>query len=87
MVISFIDLLLALLWPLITSAAAWIIAARALSEADEISAVVQALTRSNAAENGSPLGKKKRPLLPLLHPLFVGVGRNSTDIQAREETP
>lgn len=51
---SLLDLVLMLVWPLLMSAAAWVIAIRALGEADEISAVVQALTRSKAERQDAP---------------------------------
>ena len=47
MATTFLDLIVVLLWPLVLSAAAWAIAIYALAETDEISKVVEALTRRN----------------------------------------
>ncbi len=54
MATSLVDLLLVLIWPFLFSAAVWAIAIRALGEADEISAVVQALTRSKTQVDDAP---------------------------------
>ena len=45
MPITFLDLMVALLWPLILSAATWAIAIHALAERDQISKVVETLIR------------------------------------------
>ncbi len=45
MTATFLDLVVVLVWPLVLSAAAWVIAVKALSEKDEISDVVAALTQ------------------------------------------
>jgi hypothetical protein len=50
MAITFLDLIVVLLWPLVLSSAAWAIAIYALSEKDEISKVVEALTRPNGVD-------------------------------------
>jgi hypothetical protein len=47
MAITFLDLIGALFWPLILSAAVWAIAIYALAEKDQISKVVEALTETN----------------------------------------
>jgi hypothetical protein len=44
MATTFLDLVSVLIWPLVLSAAAWVIATNALAERDEISKVVHALT-------------------------------------------
>lgn len=49
MEISFYDLIVMLLWPLVLSAAAYFIASNALAERDEISEVVEVLTLPNSA--------------------------------------
>jgi hypothetical protein len=48
---TFLDLILVLFCPLVLSAAAWVIAVKALAWTDEISEVVQALTQPNGDEN------------------------------------
>ena len=50
MATTFLDLLVVLLWPLALSAAAWVIAINALADTDEISEVVEALTRPNGVD-------------------------------------
>jgi hypothetical protein len=45
MAITFLDLILVLLWPLVFIGAAWAIATNALADKDEISKVVESLTR------------------------------------------
>lgn len=57
MATTFLDLIVVLMWPLAFSAAAWAIAIRALAETDEISKVVEALTRP---KEGGP--RKRTPL-------------------------
>jgi hypothetical protein len=52
MPITFLDLMVALFWPLVLSAAIWAIAIHALAERDQISKVVDTLTR--------PSGVKKK---------------------------
>ena len=47
MAATFLDLIVVFLWPLVLSAAAWAIATKALAETDEITKVVEALTRRN----------------------------------------
>jgi hypothetical protein len=47
MATTFLDLIVMLFWPLISLAAVWAIAIYALAEKDEISKVVEALTRPN----------------------------------------
>lgn len=53
---TFLDLIIVLLWPLALAAAAWVIAIKALAATDEISEVVEALTRpigiGESAERG-----------------------------------
>ena len=53
MPLTFLDLMVALLWPLVLSAATWAIAIHALAERDQISKVVETLTRRSSV-------KKKR---------------------------
>ena len=43
----FVDLIVMLVWPIVLSTAAWMIAIHALAERDEISEVVKALTQPN----------------------------------------
>ena len=57
MATTFLDLIVVLLWPLALSAAAWVIAINALAETDEISKVVEALTRPNGAEENAKRGE------------------------------
>ena len=57
MAASFLDLIVVLLWPLVLSAAAWVIAIKALGATDEISEVVQALTRPNGVEENAEGGE------------------------------
>jgi hypothetical protein len=47
MATTFLDLIVMLFWPLVSSAAVWAIAIYALAEKDEISKVVEALTGPN----------------------------------------
>lgn len=47
---TLIDTIPLLLWPFIVSAVAWIIAICALAEPSELSAIVRALTRSDAPD-------------------------------------
>ena len=56
MATTFLDLIVVVLWPLVLSAAAWVIAINALAETDEISEVVQALTRPNVIEENAKRG-------------------------------
>lgn len=53
MAITFLDLIAVLLWPFVFSAAVWVIAVKALAETDEISKVVEALTRPNDVEQNA----------------------------------
>ncbi len=57
MATTFLDLIVVLLWPLALSAAAWVIVINALAETDEISKVVEALTRPNGAEENAKRGE------------------------------
>lgn len=50
MPITFLDLMVALFWPLVLSAATWAIAIHALAERDQISKVVETLTRPNGVK-------------------------------------
>lgn len=50
MLTAFPDLIVALLWSLVLSAGAWLIAIMALADVDEISQVVAALTRTSGVE-------------------------------------
>ena len=50
MATTFLDLIVMLFWPLVSSAAVWAIAIYALAEKDEISKVVEALTRPNGVD-------------------------------------
>ncbi len=52
-----LDLIVVLLWPLVFSAAAWVVAIKALAETDEISDVVEALTRPHNVEDNVKLGQ------------------------------
>ena len=56
MATTFLDLIVVVLWPLVLSAAAWVIAINALAETDEISEVVQALIRPNGVEENAKRG-------------------------------
>lgn len=51
MAITIFDLVMALLGPLALAAAAWLIAIKALAGPDQISKVVQALTRPNGQQD------------------------------------
>ena len=57
MVTTLLDLIVLPLWALILSAAAWAIAIKALAETDDISKVVETLTRSNGVEENAKRGK------------------------------
>ena len=57
MVTTLLDLIVVPLWPLILSAAAWAIAIKALAETDDISKVVETLTRSNGVEENAKRGE------------------------------
>ncbi len=50
MVSTFLDLIGTLFWPLVLPVAAWVIVIKALSGTDEISQVVQKLTRPDGVE-------------------------------------
>ncbi len=50
MAATFLDLVVVLLWPLALSAAAWVIAVKALSEKDAISQVVETLIQPNGVD-------------------------------------
>jgi hypothetical protein len=50
MPLTFLDLMVALLWPLVLSAATWAIAIHALAERDQISKVVETLTRPSGVK-------------------------------------
>jgi hypothetical protein len=50
MPITFLDLMVALFWPLVLSAAIWAIAIHALAERDQISKVVETLTRPSGVK-------------------------------------
>lgn len=56
MAITFLDLIVVLLWPLVLTVAVWVIAINALAERDEISKVVEALTRTNGVEQDAKRG-------------------------------
>ena len=56
MATTFLDLIVVLLWPLALSAAAWVIAIKALAETDEISEVVEALIRPDGVEENAKPG-------------------------------
>lgn len=56
MTTTFLDLIVMLLCPLVLTATAWIIAIKALAEPDEISKVVEALTRPNGVEERAKRG-------------------------------
>jgi hypothetical protein len=53
---TFLDVIVVLFWPLALSAAVWIIAIKALVWTDEISEVVQALTRPDGAKPPPQIG-------------------------------
>lgn len=53
MTMSFLELIAMLMWPLVMSAGAWAIANYALGEAEEISEVVDALTRPKGADESA----------------------------------
>ena len=57
MVATFLDLIVEPLWPLVLAAAAWAIAIKALAETDEISKVVETLTRPNGVEENAKRGE------------------------------
>ena len=57
MATKLLDLFVVLLWPLVLSAAAWRIVINALAETDEISKVVDALTRPNGVEENATCGE------------------------------
>lgn len=83
MAASFADLLLVLIWPVLFSAAVRVIAIRALSEADEISAVVQALTRSTAVpKDAAARGHIRQPRVPA-NTLHAETGTCSTGAEAQ----
>lgn len=83
MAASFADLLLVLIWPVLFSAAVWVIAIRALSEADEISAVVQALTRSKAVpKDAAARSHIRQPKAPAIA-LHAETGSCSADVEAQ----
>lgn len=50
MTTTFLDLIVMLFWPLVSSAAVWAIAIYALAQKDEISEVVEALTGPNGVD-------------------------------------
>ncbi len=52
---TFVDLIVMLLWPVVLTAAAWVIAIKALAERDEISDVVGTLTRQSSVARQSSL--------------------------------
>ncbi|MBL8884766.1 MAG: hypothetical protein JNL45_17125 [Hyphomicrobium sp.] len=56
MVSTFLDLIGTLLWPLVLSVAAWVIVIKALAGTDEISEVVQTLTRPDGVEKNAKHG-------------------------------
>jgi hypothetical protein len=60
MATMFFDLIIVLLWPLVLSAAAWLISINALADADEISEVVEALTQANSADGNANRGISPR---------------------------
>ena len=53
---TFFDLIVMLFWPVVSAAAAWAIAIYALSQKDEISEVVEALTGSNGVHEKRKAG-------------------------------
>jgi hypothetical protein len=61
MATTFLDLIVVLLWPLVLSAATWVIAINALAEQDQISKVVEALTRPNGVEESAKRREVSRP--------------------------
>jgi len=63
MMSTFLDLIGALFWPLVLSAAAWVIVINSLSGTDEISEVVETLTqpdgfKDNAKRGEAPLHRR-----------------------------
>ncbi|MBX9683358.1 MAG: hypothetical protein K2X41_06170 [Hyphomicrobium sp.] len=58
MATAFLDLIFLFLWPLVLIAAAWGIAFNALAGKDEISEVVEALTRPSAIDDTAKLTEK-----------------------------
>lgn len=53
---TLLDLIGTLFWPLVLSAAAWVIVINALSGTDEISEVVETLTQPNGVEKNAKRG-------------------------------
>ncbi len=53
---AFLDLIGTLFWPLVLSVAAWVIVINALSGTDEISEIVQTLTRPDGIEKNAKRG-------------------------------
>ena len=81
MATTFLDLMVMLFWPLVSSAAVWAIAIYALAEKDEISKVVEALTRPNGVDDKR---KAWRLAFPSEHKVSLRRG-NLSAIQAAME--